>query len=192
MGFSAAAVVVMAIGIGLSYQQNQQAQKQQKKQHKESMELAAKGQEKQQQVADLQNMRAKRAAVREAQQRKAEVEAAGEYRGGSESTIIAGAQSSFGTQAGHQLSFLDTTNKLSGQAATLFGQSQAVGSKPVGMSTLGQGLTTIGGALFQNSGKVESMYNTASNWFNGTTTTNMNYGNANAGTGIYDGTAYGG
>jgi hypothetical protein len=191
MGFSAAAVVVMAIGIGLSYHQNQQAQKQQKKQHAESMDLAKKGQEKQQQVADLQNMRAKRAAVREAQQRKAEVEAAGEYRGGSESTVIAGARSSFGTQAGHQLSFLDTTNKLSGQAATLFGQSQAIGSKPVSMSTLGQGLTTIGGALFQNSGKVESMYNTASNWFNSTSTT-TNYGNANAGTGIYDGTAYGG
>lgn len=168
---AAAALVVSAVGV----QQQMSAQKQQAKQFKESQALTEAGQKKQQEATDLQTMRSKRAAVREAQIRRSEVEANAARSEVGGSSPIQGARGSLQTQAGGQVSFLDSMNKTTTAASTLFGQANAVGNRPV--SNWGPALSSIGGTLFSGADKIGNIFSSASNWmssFNQPAPTAMN------------------
>jgi hypothetical protein len=156
---AAAALVVSAVGV----KAQMDASKQQAKQAKESMALQREGQAKQQEATNLQTMRAKRAAVRDAQIRKAEIQASAARNEAQGSSPVVGAQGSVGTQAASNVSFLDQMSTLGSQAAASFGEAQAVANRPI--SGWGSTLTGIGSTMFSGSEKLGNLFTSAANWF---------------------------
>ena len=157
--------VIAAVGIGLSaigtvaqIQGQKSAQKQSQRQFEQSNALRAQGEAKSKQLADLQTMRAKRAAARDAQIKRADVASVAEARGASSSSPVQGAKASIDTQTGSNISFLDTANTLHSQASSLFGQASEAANRPIFGDTWGAGLASFGGSLFKGSDKIAGIF----------------------------------
>ena len=151
MAFTTTQIVLGSLFIAskaFEIKQQQSAQSQQKKQFEQSSALTREANAKQQQIADLQSVRARRAAAREAQIRKAEVISAGEQRGGSGSSSVVGSAASLTTQAGANVSFLDESGQLGSQAATLFGQAQEVAGRPIQINPIAGAVSSLAGTVF--------------------------------------------
>ena len=159
VGLAIASLAVTAVGTAYQIKQSQSAQAQQKKQFNESQALQKEGAAKQQQLADLQTVRAKRQAVREAQIRRADITNAAEQTGGAGSSSLSGATGSVVTQASSAVSFLDTANQLHSQASTLFGEASEVANRPIQVSPIAAGLTSFSSQIFNNSDKIANAYN---------------------------------
>ena len=172
MGFSAvqvavAGLITSAIGTGFQIMNAKSAQKQQQKQFEESNALRAQGEAKSKQLADLQTMRAKRAAAREAQIKRADVASTAEARGASGSSPVQGSRASMDTQTGANISFLDTANSLHSQASSLFGQASEAAHRPIFGDTWGAGLASFGGSLFKGSKEISNLFGDSANAFSG-------------------------
>ena len=158
---TAIAIIGIAANVGgtlLQKQASKAAQKQASSQANEANELRRQSEVKSKQLADIQSVRAKRAAAREAQIRRAEITASAESQGASGSSPVTGAKGSVSTQAGQNVSFLDTANKLQSQAATLFGQAQEVANRPIFTNTTGAGIADFGNTLFGNNTKIAGLF----------------------------------
>lgn len=162
---AATATIIAAIGLGMSavgtavqMSNARSAQKQSQSQFEQSNALRRESEGKSKQLADLQTMRAKRAAAREAQIKRADVLSTAEARGASGSTPVAGATGSMVTQTGHNISFLDTANTLHSQASSLFGQAQEVSNQPIFGDVWGAGLSSFGGSLFKAAPALENIF----------------------------------
>lgn len=154
---------IAIIGIGLSVvgqvvqmQAQKSAQKKAAARAREAAELQRKAQEKQQKVEDLRALRARRAAVREAQIKRAETISAGERQGASGSSAVQGGAGSVTSQLGANLSFLDQTQLLTKQAGVLFGQAQEVANRPIKTSNFGSIISAVGGLTLQGASLVGS------------------------------------
>ena len=154
-------LVLQGVGLVSGIMGQKSAQKQQQRQFDESNALRRESEAKSKQLADIQTMRAKRAAAREAQIRRADVVSTAEARGASISSPVTGALSSIATQTGSNISFLDTANKLQGQAASLFGQAQETANQPIFQNAWGAGLASFGGSLFKGSDKIADIFSSS-------------------------------
>lgn len=139
---------VAAAGTVTNVVQTRSAQATQRKQFKQSSELTAEANKQQQQVADLANMRAQRAAAREAQVRGADILSAGIVSEAGGSSSVQGAMGSVATQGTTNQSFLDTTARLQSQASTLFGEASRISSTPIQIDPTAAAAASIGGTVF--------------------------------------------
>lgn len=159
---AAAGLALQAVGLVTGIMGKKSAQKQQQRQFDESNALRRESEAKSKQLADIQTMRAKRAAAREAQIRRADVISTAEARGAAVSSPVTGALGSMATQTGANISFLDTANKLQGQAASLFGQAQETANRPIFQDAWGAGVASFGGSLFRGSDKIANIFESVS------------------------------
>ena len=157
--------VIAAVGLGLSaigtvaqISGAKSAQKQQQRQFEESNAIRAQGEAKSKQLADLQTMRAKRAAAREAQIKRADVASVAEARGASLSSPVQGSRASMDTQTGANISFLDTANTLHSQASSLFGQASEAANRPIFGDVWGAGISSFGGSLFKAAPSISNIF----------------------------------
>ena len=131
-------------------------QKKAGKRAKESNKLRREAEEKSTRLAELQNLRAKRATAREAQARRADITSAGVAQNAVGSSAVQGSRGSVQTQLASNLSFLDTSNSLNTQATRLFGQAQEVANRPAG--TLGRSLASFGGTIFAGREEISDFF----------------------------------
>lgn len=155
MAFSSA-VAIFAVATAVNVKLQMDAQKTQKEQFKQSQETRKQAEAKQKELADLQTVRAKRQAVREAQVRRAEIENSAEQTGGGGSSSLEGSTGSIATQAGSTVSFLDTANRLSSQASTLFGDANEIANRPIQISPIPGAVAGLSAAYIGNSTKINA------------------------------------
>ena len=152
MGLELATIALIGVGLSaVGLVVGQLEQRKAGKRAKESNKLRREAEEKSTRIAELQNLRAKRATAREAQAKRADITSAGVAQGAEGSSAVQGSQGSVQTQLASNLSFLDRSLALNTQAAKLFGQAQDLSSKPTG--TFGRSIASFGGTIF--SGRAE-------------------------------------
>ena len=159
--------IIAVIGLGLTIvgtvvqqQAQKKSQKQAQRQFDESNRLQRQAEEKQQKIADLQTLRAKRAAAREAQIRRADVTSAATSRGAAAAggTALPGARGSITSQISSNLSFLDRVNQLNTQTVALLGSAAEIGGQPIFTSSTGSTIAGFGGTLFAESDKIAKFF----------------------------------
>ena len=141
-------LVLSAVGTASSFISAKKAQKTSKSQFEESNRLRREAEEKSKRLADLQTLRAKRAAAREAQARRADVLSSATVQGAGTSTAVTGARGSIATQLSTNLSFLDRANQLQTQTVALLGQAGEAAARPIFTSTIGASIAGFGGTIF--------------------------------------------
>lgn len=161
--FTAIAVIGLALSaVGLVTQTlaNKKAQKQAKRQAAESNRLRKEAEKRQQRIADLQTLRAKRSAARVAQKAKADLLSNATARGAAApgTTAVPGAAGSLTSKLTSQLTFLDRANQLNTQTVALLGQSQDIANKPIFTSQIGSAISSFGGTIFSNSEKIGGFF----------------------------------
>lgn len=133
-----------AIGLVTSFAEGKKADKR----TREANKLRREAEKKEEKAANLRALRAKRAAVREAQRRRADVTSGAVVAGAAApgGSALPGARGSISTQLTQNLSFLDQSLAFSTQAARLLGRSSDIANKPAG--TTGKSLAAFGGTIF--------------------------------------------
>lgn len=169
--FAAVSAVASVSGAVGSVVMGKKAQGQQQRQFEESQAERRQAEASQRQLADLNSLRNRRAAAREAQQRRAEIVSAGVQRGATGSSSVRGASASVGTQAGGNVSFLDSARQLQDQATVHFGNAQAIASQPIFISPIPAGVSAIGNTIFAARNELSNIFTPGS-----TTTTDPNAG----------------
>ena len=144
-------LVLSAVGTGSQFVSTKKAQKTSKSQFEESNRLRKEAEEKSKKLADLQTLRAKRAAAREAQARRADILSSATVQGVGASTAVTGARGSIATQLATNLSFLDRANQLQTQTVALLGQAGETAARPIFTSTIGASVAAFGGTIFSGS-----------------------------------------
>ncbi len=156
------AVIGLALSVAGSIKQNidtKKGQKQAQRNFDEGQRLKRLAEEKQQKVADLQTLRAKRKASREAQARRADIVSGAENAGANEGgSAVPGATGSVRSQIASNLSFLDRSKALNTQTVALLGDANAIANKPVFTSGIGTTIAGIGGTIFDNNEKISKNF----------------------------------
>lgn len=147
-------LVLSATGLVMGYMEQKKAGKRADASNK----LRREAEEKSEQVANLQNLRAKRAAAREAQAKRADITSTGVAQNVVGSSAVRGSRGSVSTQLSSNLSFLDNSLRTNTQATRLFGEAQDLANQPG--STLGKSLASFGGTVFSGSEKISKGLNT--------------------------------
>lgn len=162
IAFAIAGLVLSVVGTAVQFQSAKKARKQAKRQFAESNALRRQAEEKQQKVADLQTLRAKRATAREAQRTRADIIQGAVTRGAGATggSTVPGARGSITSQLTSNLSFLDRANQLNTQTVALLGQAAEVNAS-IFTSTIGSSIAGFGGTIFDNSEKLSSLFKTS-------------------------------
>lgn len=155
--------VLAVVGLGLTIfgsVKQQRANKKAGERAEEANRLTREAEKKQQKIADLQTLRSKRAAAREAQIRRADVTSNAQNAGVNTAggSTVPGARGSISTQLNTNLSFLDRSSALNTQTTSLLGQASDLRSQ--GTSTLGSAIAGFGGTIFANSKKLGGIIDT--------------------------------
>ena len=153
-------LALTVVGTVVQAKAQKKGQAQARRQFDESQALRRQAEEKQQKVADLQTLRAKRSAAREAQARRADVTSAATARGAAAlgGSALPGARGSITSQLTSSLSFLDRANQLNTQTVSLLGRASEIGNAPVFTSSLGRSIAGFGGTLFAESEKIGGFF----------------------------------
>ncbi len=155
-----AGLIFSAVGTVTSFLAEKKAAKQAKSQANRANELAAEAEAKQQKIANLSTLRAKRAAAREAQIRRADITSGATTQGANAegSSAVPGARGSVTSQLTSNLSFLDRTNQFNRQTVALLAEARTVANQPVTVSGLGAGITGVGGTIFDNRAAIAKLF----------------------------------
>ena len=155
-----AGLIFSAVGTVTSFLAEKKAAKQAKSQANRANELAAEAEAKQQKIANLSTLRAKRAAAREAQIGRADITSGATTQGANAegSSAVPGARGSVTSQLTSNLSFLDRANQFNRQTVALLGEARTVANQPVTISGLGAGISGLGGTIFDNRAAIAKFF----------------------------------
>jgi len=153
--------IIAGIGLALTVVgtiKQQSAARKAGKRQDEANRLTREAEKKQQQINDLQTLRAKRAAAREAQIRRANVISGATVAGAAAAggSTVPGATGSITSQLTTNLSFLDRASHLNTQTVALLGQASELRSQAT--PTTGAAIANLGGTIFANSEKIGSFF----------------------------------